>query len=806
MKKNLLAALIAAFLVSAAYAFEPFTVTDIRIDGIQRTEAGTVFSYLPIKVGDTMTDEKAAQAIKALFATGFFKDVRIEIDGGVVIVAVEERPAIAQIDFVGLKEFDKDQLIKGLKESGFAVSRSFDRSMLERAELELKRQYLTRGRYGVSITTTVTPLERNRVSINFTFDEGDAAKIRQINIVGAQAFKEKDLQAVFQLQTPNWISWYTKNDQYSKQKLSADLESLRSYYLNRGYLEFNVESTQVSISPDKKDIYITVSISEGERYIVSSVKLAGDLILPEEDFRKAMKIKPGDVFSREKLNESTKAIGESLSAKGYAFANVNAAPELDKEKRQVAFTVFVDPGKRAYVRRINISGNTKTRDEVVRQEFRQMEGGWYDDERVKLSKQRVDKTDYFGEVNVETPPVPGTTDQVDVNINVTEKSTGSISVGAGFSQSEKVMLTGSVAQSNIFGSGKYVAVQSTFGKINQAIGLSYTNPYFTVDGVSQGFDIYHRKSDPTTLGYVFKTESTGGGIRFGLPIAEKQGISFGLAVDYTKVEINPGDAFLSPPQPPPNQYLRFTNVFCGSGSSTVPATTDPGYAAYINNTPTSCANVTLPATIGWSSDTKDSAINPTRGGLQRAGLEVALPGGDLKYYKLSYQNQRFFPVSRTMVLMLNGELGYAKGMAGQEMPFYKNFYAGGVGSVRGYDTASLGPYELSALREDPTRLGGTKRVVFNAELSMPIPGFGLDKSMRMGPFFDAGQVYADGKTQTGTCLPGNVCDAGPIRMSVGLAATWISPFGPLKFSVGEPINSQKNDTIQRFQFQMGTAF
>ena len=493
MKKNLLAGMIAALFATGASAFEPFTVMDIRVDGIQRTEAGTVVSYLPIKVGDVMNDDKAAQAIKALFATGFFKDVRIEIDGDVVVVAVEERPAIAQIDFVGLVEFEKDVLLKGLKDAGFAVSRSFDRSLLEKAEQELKRQYLTRGKYGVVITTTVTPLERNRVSINFNIDEGDAAKIRQINFVGVQAFKEKELQALFQLQTPNWISFWTKNDQYSKQKLAADLETLRSYYLNRGYLEFGIESTQVSISPDKKDIFITISVTEGERYLVSSIKLVGDLILPEEDFRKAMKVKPGDVFSRENLNSSTKAISDLLSAKGYAFANVNAAPELDKEKRQVAFTVFVDPGKRAYVRRINVTGNTKTRDEVIRQEIRQMEGAWYDDERVKRSKQRIDKTNYFSEVNIETPPVPGTTDQVDVNVNVTEKSTGNLSLGVGFSQSEGIVLSGSVSQANVFGSGRFVSVNLNTSKINRAIGLSYTNPYFTVDGISQGFDVYHRK-------------------------------------------------------------------------------------------------------------------------------------------------------------------------------------------------------------------------------------------------------------------------------------------------------------------------
>jgi len=773
MKKNLLAGLIAMLFVTGVSAFEPFTVTDIRVEGIQRTEAGTVFSYLPVKVGDTMTDDMAAQAIKALFATGFFKDVRIEIDGGVVIVAVEERPAIAQIDFVGLKEFDKEQLTKGLKESGFAVSRSFDRSMLEKAEQELKRQYLTRGKYGVAITTTVTPLERNRVSINFSIDEGDASKIRQINIVGAQAFKEKDLQELFQLQTPNWISWYTKNDQYSKQKLAADLESLRSYYLNRGYLEFNIESTQVSISPDKKDIFISVSISEGERYIVSSVKLAGELILPEEEFRKAMKIKPGDIFSRDNLNESTKAISDKLSAKGYAFANVNAAPELDKEKRQVAFTVFVDPGKRAYVRRINVTGNSKTRDEVVRQEVRQMEGAWYDDERVKLSRERIDKTDYFGEVNVETPPVPGTTDQVDVNINVTEKSTGNLSVGAGYSQSEGVILSGSISQSNIFGSGKFMSLQLNTGKINRTIGVSYTNPYFTVDGVSQGFDVYTRKADPTTLGYVYKTASIGGGLRFGIPIAEKQAISFGLAIDQTKVEIDRTDTDT------PLQYIDFSDKFCGGKNS--------------------CSNISIPLTAGWSSDTKDSALNPTRGTYQRASFEVS-PGGDLKYYKATYQHQRFFPVTRNMVLMLNGELGYAKGIGGQELPFYKNFYAGGPGSVRGYDTASLGPYEISPSSGDTVRLGGTRRVIFNAELTMPMPGFGTDKSIRFGPFFDAGQVYSD------TSSASNAFDSGAIRLSVGMAATWISPFGPLKFSLAQPINDQSSDKLQRFQFQMGTTF
>ncbi|GHU28990.1 outer membrane protein assembly factor BamA [Betaproteobacteria bacterium] len=779
----MLAGVIAFLLcVSNAFAFEPFTIKDIRVEGIQRTEAGTVFSYLPVKVGDTMTDDKAAQAIKTLFATGFFKDVRIEIDDTVIVVVVEERPAIAQIDFVGLKEFEKDQILKGLKEAGFAVSRSFDRGMLERAEQELKRQYLTRGKYAMTVTTTVTPLERNRVGINFNIDEGDSAVIRQINLVGVTSFKEKDLLDLFELQTPNWISWYTKNDQYSKQKLSADLETLRSFYLNRGFIEFNIESTQVSISPDKKDIYITVSVSEGGRYIVSSVKVAGDLILPEEDFRESMRVKAGDIFSREAVNESTKAISEKLSKQGYAFANVNVAPEVDKEKKQVAFTVFVDPGKRVYVRRINIGGNTKTRDEVIRQEIRQMEGGWYDDDRVKRSKERIDKTDYFAEVTVETPPVPGTTDQIDINYGVAEKTTGNITVGAGFSQSEKVILSGSISQANIFGSGKFVSVELATGKINRAIGLNYNNPYFTVDGVSQGFDVYHRKSDPTYLDYMYKTVSTGGGIKFGIPISEKESIHFGISIDHTKVTIDRGDVDT------PRQYERFVDRFCGESTET-------------------CGNVSIPLSIGWVSDGRDSAINPTRGTFQRATLEVS-PGGDLRYYKATYQHQRYFPVTRDLVLMLNGEVGYAKGLGGQEMPFFKNFYAGGTGSVRGWDTSSLGPYEIDR-SEDDVRLGGTRRFVFNAELMMPVPGFGADKSFRMGPFFDAGQVYADSNEKTGgTCSAGSrtVCGEGPIRMSVGVAATWLSPLGPLKFSIAQPLNKQKDDNIQRFQFQMGTMF
>jgi len=759
MNKTLLSVLIASFFAAPALAFEPFAVKDIRVEGIQRTEAGTVFSYLPVKVGDTLNDEKAAQSIKALFATGFFKDVRIEVDQNVMVVVVQERPAIAKLDFIGMKEFEKDVIVKALKETGIAEGRIFDRALLEKAEQELKRQYLTRGKYGVNITTTVTPLERNRVGINFNVEEGVAARIKQINLVGTKAFNDKELLSQFELTTPGWLTWYTKNDQYSRQKLSADLEKLKSFYMNQGYLEFNVESTQVSISPDKQDVYITINVSEGDRYQVSSVKLAGDFTISEEELRKLVLVKPGDVFSRERLNESTKAIGDRLGKEGYAFANVNAAPEIDKEKRKVAFTIFVDPGKRVYVRRINVSGNTKTRDEVIRREIRQMEGGWYDADRVAISKQRIDKLGFFTDTIVETPAVPGTPDQLDVNLKVTEKPTGNLMLGLGTSSTDKVILSGSIAQNNFLGSGNNVAIQVNSAKSYRTYVFSYTNPYFTPDGVSQGFDVYHRtvNTNSTAIAY-YSSASTGGGIRFGFPIGEKQSLGVGLGIDYTEIK-----TYTDSPQ----YYKDFVRDFGD-------------------------ANLSVPLTLNWASDGKDSFFFPTKGTFQKAGIEIAVPGGDLTYYRANYQLQHFVPLNTKFTLMLNGEFGYADGYGGKGLPFYKNFYAGGVSSVRGYKASSLGPITVGNGSE--FRIGGNRRVVGNAELLWSIPG--MEKSLRMGWFFDAGQVYAKGENLA----------LGDLRYSTGLSAAWISPIGPLKFSFGLPLNKQDSDRTESFQFQLGTTF
>ena len=758
-------ALAVAFSAQSVFAAEPFVVKDIRVEGIQRTEAGTVFSYLPVKVGEVMTDEKTAAAIKALYATGFFKDVRLEARDGVVIVTVEERPSIAKITLNGIKEFSQEDLKKGLKETGLAEGRVLDRSLLDKAEQELQRQYFNRGKYAVEIKSTLTPLERNRVAVQFDVVEGSSAKIRQINIVGNQAFKEKELLKQFTSTTPGWLTWYTKNDQYSKTRLAGDIEALRSFYLNRGYIEFNVDSTQVSISPDKQDIYITVNVTEGPQYKVSDVKLAGQMLVPEAELKKLVTIKPGEVFARDRLTETTKAIGDRLGNDGYAFANVNAVPELDKEKHTVAFTLFVDPGRRVYVDRVNVTGNTKTRDEVVRREIRQMEGAYYDAAKINLSRDRLNRLGYFNEVNIETPAVEGTTDQVDVNVGVTEKSTGSIMLGAGFSSSEGLVLSGSVSQNNVFGTGNRLSAQINSGSVNRVYALSYTNPYYTIDGVSLGYDLYRRDVDATSLSSVspYKTSTIGAGARLGLPINERDFISFGLTYEQTSIT-TAADS--------PIQYINFVNTF---GSD----------------------NDTLRLDTSWARDTRNSYLFPTKGLLQRVSAEVGTPAGSLQYYKLTFQHQQYFPLGKSFTLMLNGELGYGDGLSGKPLPFFKNFYAGGNSSVRGFKNGTLGPKDING-----DALGGDQRIVGNAELFFPLPGLKDDQSLRMSAFVDAGASFGpfDVNNQYKSF------SFGDLRYSAGVAVLWVSPLGPLKFSLAQPLVKKTGDKSEVFQFTLGQVF
>ena len=761
-RQCMIASAVMAVCAGQAQAIEPFKVKDIRVEGIQRTEAGTIFNYLPVQVGEIFNDAKAVSAIKALYATGFFKDVRIEAEGDVLVVLVDERPAIAAVDFTGTKEFEKDALTKALKEVGIGESRIFDKASVERAEQELKRQYLSRGLYGVQITTTVTPIERNRVNVTFAVEEGEISRIREITFVGNKAVSDSDLRGLMALSTPGWFTWYNKADQYSKQKLTGDLETIRSYYLNKGYIEMQVESTQVAISPDKKDIHLTVNITEGEKYTVSDVRFEGETFGREEELRSLLLIRKGQIFSGDRLTESTKRVSERLGNFGYAFANVNATPDIKRDTKEVAFTIYIDPGKRVYVRRVNVAGNTRTRDEVVRRELRQFESSWYDGNKIKLSRDRVDRLGYFKEVTVDTPEVPGTPDQVDVNLTVTEKPTGNFLIGAGFSQSEKLTLTASIQQANFAGSGNTLGLDINTSKYNRTIGISQTNPYFTDDGVSRSWDVGLTTAKPSSISIgTFSVETKRARLSFGVPFSELDTVFFGAGVEHSKVETDATS---------PQRYLRYVKDF-GDGVT--------------------AATNSVPLTAAWQRDSRDSALSPSIGRYQRANVELDILG-DLKYYRATYQNQFFRPLTNKITLALNGEFDYGHGLGGKPFPIFKNYYAGGIGSVRGYDTSSLGA--LDPVSRDP--LGGASRLFFNAELQFALPGTGADRTLRWFTFLDGGNVYQEGQKITGREL----------RYAAGVGLSWLSPVGPLKISYGRALNAKPDDRKQNFQFQIGAGF
>ncbi|MFZ3286088.1 MAG: outer membrane protein assembly factor BamA [Telluria sp.] len=765
-RRSLIGAAALALCAGQAFAVVPFVVKDIRVEGIQRTEAGTVFSYLPVRVGETFDDAKSIAAIKALYATGFFKDVRLEQEDGVLVVLVEERPAIASVDFTGTKEFEKDVLVKALKEIGVGEAKIFDKASVDRAEQELKRQYLSHGLYGVKVTTTVTPIERNRVTVMFNVDEGEVARIKQINIVGNKAFKDKELRELLQLNTSGWFTWYSKADQYSKTKLTGDIEAIKSFYLNRGYLEANVESTQVSITPDKKDIYLTINITEGEKYTVSDIKLEGEMFGREDELKSLILLRPGATYSGDLLTNSNKRIADRMGTFGYAFANVNANPEIDRDKRQVAFTFFIDPGKRAYVRHINISGNTTTRDEVIRREFRQFESSWYDSNKIKLSRDRVDRLGYFKDVTIDTPEAQGTSDQVDVNMTVTEKPTGNFLIGGAFSQAEKFTFTASIQQANFAGSGNTVGIELNTSRYSRTIAFSQTNPYFTDDGVSRSYELYLRTTRPPALNIgTYSVKQTGGRVSFGVPFSEVDTVFFGVGLERTQIVTDDGS---------PSRFKNYVTDITGNPSGIGTATTDA-----------------LPLTAAWARDSRDSAITPSIGRYQRANLEIDVVG-DSKYYRAVYEQQWYRPITRSITLALKGEFDYGHGVAGKKYPIFKNFYGGGIGSVRGYLSSSLGIVDP----RNGDALGGAARVIGNAELQMPFPGGGPDRSLRWFGFLDAGQIYQEGQR----------IRANELRFSTGVGISWISPVGPLKLSYAKPLNAKPGDRLERFQFQMGTGF
>jgi outer membrane protein insertion porin family len=747
----------AASVSPSAFAVTPFVLKDIRIEGLQRTDPGTVFGALPFRIGDTYNDDKGAAALRALFATGLFKDVRIDIEGQTAVVIIDERSIVASVTFVGLKEFDKEPLTKSLKDAGIGEGLPFDKALVDRAEQEIKRQYLSRSLYGAEVVTTVTPIERNRVNVTFTMTEGDAAKIENIRIVGNSAFRESTLLDRFELTKQGWLTWYSKSDRYSRSKLNADLEALRAYYVNRGYLEFAIESTQVTISPDKQDISITISVREGQPYTVTGVKLEGDFLGKDDEFKALVQVRPGTPYSGEAVSETAKRFTELFGLYGYAFARVDQRPEIDRSTGQVVVVLSADPQRRVYVRRIEVAGNTRTRDEVVRREFRQLESSWYDGGRIKLSRDRVERLGYFKEVTVDNAEVAGANDQVDLLVKVEEKPTGNLLIGAGYSNAEKLSLTASIQQDNVFGSGNYLGIQLNTSKSARTLVLSSVDPYFTVDGISRALDVYYRTSRPlNSLGDAYSLTTPGASVRFGVPFSDFDTVFIGIGAEQTRIGTTAGI---------PLSYLNYRATY-GANSYSVPLT------------------------IGWQRDSRDSSLTPTAGRYTRANFEWGV-AGDVRYLRSNLQYQQYVQLPLRMSLGFNSELGYGLGLGGKPFPVFKNFYGGGLGTVRGFEQGSLGVV-------DPTGayIGGAKRLNINASLYFPVPGTGNDKSLRVFGFSDAGNVWRDGEN----------IDFKTLRSSVGLGLSWISPVGPLQLSWAKPVNVERNDRIQKFQFQIGTAF
>jgi outer membrane protein insertion porin family len=751
---------------------ETFIVHDIKIKGLQRISAGTVYNYLPITVGESFAPENVAPAIRALFKTGFFKDISSEQQESTLILTVQERPSIAKIMFEGNKDLTKEDLKKALDKIGLSEGKTFDRQVLDKVEQELNRQYLSHGKYGLKIKTEVSPLTRNRVGINITISEGKVSKIKQINVVGNTVFDEKTLLDNIELSTSNWLSFYTKDDQYSKQKLSADLESLRSYYLDRGYINFAIESTQVAITPDKKDIYVTINVKEGDVYSLDKVKLSGNLIVAPEELIKLVSVGPGEIFSRKNATQTSKAISDRLGDDGYAFANVNMVPEIHESTKTVDMTFFVDPGKRAYVHHINFKGNTKTRDEVLRREMRQMESSWASSSKIERSKTRLERLGYFESVNIETPPVVGTNDQIDVDYSIVEKASGNLSAGVGFSQVQGIVINANVSQDNVFGSGKRINLGFNNSDYLTSYQFGMFNPYFTSNGVSMGYNMGYTKRNAGQINIAnYSTSVINAGMDFGIPLNEFDQFRFGIDGKHTDLS---------------------TTTFSSTEISD-----------FINNEGNSF--LTISPTLNWTHDTLNKKVFPSQGGQQRLSGSITVPGSDLNYFKVSYKHQLYFPLAKDFIFRLQGEAAYGDGYGDtKELPFFENYFAGGTGSVRGFKNNTLGPRDSNSYP-----LGGASKIIGNAELFFPVPFLSETKSVRLGTFLDAGSLSEN-------------LSVNEMRYSAGISGEWLSPFGALSVSAAVPLNADskeypytyyngesrtgRKDQEQLFQFNFGQNF
>ena len=739
-------------------AQEAFVIEDIRLEGLQRISPGTVFNYLPLQIGDEMDSTRSAEAIRALFQTGFFEDVRLEREGSTLLVSLVERPSIASVDFEGNQSITTEVLSAQLSQVDFEVGRVFNRSVFDRVEQELRRAYFASGRYGVRIESTITPLERNRVAVRFDIAEGRIAKIKRINVVGNAAFEGDDLLDLFELSTGGMWSVFTKSDQYSKQKLAADLETLRSHYLDRGFVNFSIDSTQVSITPDKKDVYITINITEGDEFRVSEVQLGGELLVDEAALFDLVAIRKGDVFSRQAVTETSTAIADRLGDDGYAFANVNAVPRIDESSQEVALTFFIDPGQRVYVRRINFSGNLDTRDEVLRREMRQMEGAWMSTSAVTRSKERLDRLGYFQQVTVATPAVPGTNDQVDLDFDVVEAAAGNLSFGAGLSQDSGVILSSELSHRNFLGSGNRLSLAFNNSRSRRNFSFGWFNPYYTDDGISRGIEGAYRITDASERNLAdYSLDDLSGGVSFGFPVSEYDTVDLRMVGSLTE----------------------FTSAANASREVR-------DFEALVGRQFTS-----LRTEVSWSTDSRDNIILPRRGSLTALSGEVGVPVGELTYYKLTLRHQRYLPLLQDFVVAFDGELGYGDGYGDiVDLPLIRHFYAGGPRSVRGFESNTLGPRDSLG---DP--LGGSVMLAGQTELVVPMP-FIESNQFRFSAFWDFGQVYASAEE----------VDVGEVRTSTGVAMKWLSPLGPLNISLAYPLNDESSDETQPFQFSIGSTF
>jgi outer membrane protein insertion porin family len=834
-RKSLLCISLAAALCQPAFAqnSDTFTASDIRIDGLQRISAGTVYTYLPIEKGDQINNSKTTEAIRALYKTGFFSDIRLERQGDILVVHVVERPSINTLTLKGNKEIKTEDLLKGLKGIGLSEGETFNPLNLDRVTQELIRQYNNKGKYSVNIDPTVKDIDRNRVDITINISEGKGARLRDINIVGNTIYPDDLIRTDWESNTSNWLSWYKRDDQYSREKLSGDLEKLSDYYLDRGYVDFNVESTQVDISPDKKDMFVTANVSEGKVYKVTGVKVSGDTIVPKQDVEKLILIKPGNTFSRQLLTTSNDRITAMLGNIGYAYAEVNPTPEISRDNQEISLDFVVNPGPRVQVRRIEVKGNVRTTDEVIRRELRQFENAWYSQAALDRSKIRLQRLGFFETVEIETPPVSGHPDQVDVIVNVKERNSGNFAISFGYQQLYGLTASVSLSENNFLGTGNRMAVAVQNNSYAKKLSFSFTDPYFTEQGVSVGYNVSFSNYDQGNFNTArYTSKNFNAETVVGIPLSETDSVQFAIGFDKIDLTTTLGST--------PKPLIDYLDRILGTqpyypcfpsgdddGNAATPSENDDGNTS--TQDPEVCGfNQSWPisqvrAQTGWGRDTRNDYLLPTRGTYNRIGLEFSFPGSNISYYKLNYQFEHYRPLNSWLVLKIGTDLGYGSsyGKTGDAgLPFFKNFYAGGPQSIRGYEANTLGPSYGSCVPAAPATtctpsylqpLGGAVKVGGTFELLFP--KLFNARGTRLSAFLDYGNVFAGSfnynaytDTATGAVFGADKFKFKSLRASAGIALQWQAPVGPISISYALPLNSGEFDRVERLQFTFGQQF